>query len=122
MVGGLGGLDPASSHVAQHQEPAFTSRISFILPQLKFYKAGVGWGVSCFLSRGHTSGVCTKTKWRSKGCQSRYLPEPSTVCTGDKPSPLRHPQPRLWGHRAPPGVRGRLKGIGGRGPLFGAVG
>lgn len=127
-VGGLEGLerlDP-SSHTAQHQEPTFAICISFTLPQVKFYKAGGGGCVcarvwlSCFLSRGHTSGVRTKTKRRSKGCHSRRPPKPRTVCAADRRSPARGRLRR--GHRGPPGLRGGLKGIGGRGPLSGAVG
>lgn len=127
-VGGLEGLerlDP-SSHTAQHQEPTFAICISFTLPQVKFYKAGGGvcvcvrvW-LSCFLSRGHTSGVRTKTKRRSKGCHSRRPPKPRTVCAADRRSPARGRLRR--GHRGPPGLRGGLKGVGGRGPLSGAVG
>lgn len=76
--------------------------------------------LSCFLSRGHTSGVRTKTKRRSKGCHSRRPPKPRTVCAADRRSPARGRLRR--GHRGPPGLRGGLKGIGGRGPLSGAVG
>lgn len=68
--------------------------------------------MSYFFSRGHTPGLCTKTKRRSPGCQSRYLPKPSAVGTGDTPSPLRHPSPGPRGTPSPSGVRGGLKGDG----------
>lgn len=115
----VGVLDLASPRLAQCQEPTFAIPISFILPQLKFYEAGGMEGVlSCFLSGGHTPGVRTKTKRKSKGCQS--LPKPSTVHTGDRPPPLRHPRPGPRGTPSPP--PGGLKAMGGRGPLSGAGG